>query len=204
MSFVRKRRQTRQIHVGSVAVGGGAPVAVQSMTSTPTADVAATVAQIHRIQDAGGEIIRVAVPDMEAAAAITAIREQIRIPLIADIHFNWRLAVAAIDAGADGLRLNPGNIGGREKTLRVIEKAAAAGVPIRIGVNSGSVEKDLLATHGGATAEAMAQSALRNIALFEEAGFTDVKISIKASDVERTVESYRRIADRCDYPLHVG
>ncbi|MFW5988825.1 MAG: flavodoxin-dependent (E)-4-hydroxy-3-methylbut-2-enyl-diphosphate synthase [Desulfosudaceae bacterium] len=204
MSFMKNRRQTRSFRVGDVPVGGDAPVTVQSMTNTATSDVSATVAQIRRIQEAGGEIIRVAVPDMAAAEAITAIKEQIQIPLIADIHFNWRLAVASIDAGADALRLNPGNIGGRAKTIKVIERAAGAGVPIRIGVNSGSVEKDLLETYGSATAEAMADSALRNLAVFEEAGFADIKISIKASDVGRTVEAYRLVAQRCDYPLHVG
>ncbi len=204
MPFNIKRRKTRQIKVGLVPIGGDAPVAVQSMTNTQTADVAATVAQIHRLEAAGCEIIRVAVPDEDAAQAVSAIKKEIHIPLIADIHFNWRLAVGAIDAGADGLRINPGNIGGEEKTRRVIERAKDAGISIRIGVNSGSVEKDLLSTHGGPTPAAMVESALRNIALFDAADFSDIKISIKASDVYRTVESYRLVAAQCDYPLHVG
>jgi len=204
MLFEQQRKNTRQIHVGGVAVGGGAPVSVQSMTNTATADVAATVAQIIRLQEVGCEIVRVAVPDMAAAQAIAAIKQEITIPLIADIHFNWRLAVAAMDAGADGLRINPGNIGGREKTLKVINKAADKGVPIRIGVNAGSVEKDLINKHGGVTAGAMAESVFRNIAVFEAAGFDNIKISIKASDVYRTVEGYRLVSAACDYPLHVG
>ncbi len=204
MPFSIERRKTRQIKVGSVPVGGDAPIAVQSMTNTQTADVAATVAQIHRLETAGCEIVRVAVPDEDAAAAIAKIKKEIHLPLIADIHFSWRLAVGAIDAGADGLRLNPGNLGGEEKTRKVIKRAKDAGVSIRIGVNSGSVEKDLLEKHGGPTPDAMVASALRNIALFEAADFQDIKISIKASDVFRTVESYRLVASQCDYPLHVG
>ena len=204
MAFEITRRKSRQIHIGSVAVGGDAPVSVQSMTTTDTADVDATVAQIARLEAAGCEIVRVAVPDPEAAKAIGRIKSGIAIPLIADIHFNWRLAVAAMEAGADGLRINPGNIGGREKTLKVIDCARQHQVAIRIGVNSGSVEKDLLKKHGGPTPRAMVESALRNIAIFEAAKFFDIKLSIKASDVARTVESYRLIAAACDYPLHVG
>ena len=204
MAFEITRRKSRQIHIGSVAVGGDAPVSVQSMTTTDTADVDATVAQIARLEAAGCEIVRVAVPDPEAAKAIGRIKSGIAIPLIADIHFNWRLAVAAMEAGADGLRINPGNIGGREKTLKVIDCARQHQVAIRIGVNSGSVEKDLLKKHGGPTPEAMVESALRNIAIFEAATFYDIKLSIKASDVARTVESYRLVAAACDYPLHVG
>ena len=204
MLFEQERRRTRQIHIGDVPVGGGAPISVQSMTNTVTADVSATVDQIIRLQDAGCEIVRVAVPDMAAAEAVRAIKAAIRIPLIADIHFNWKLAVAAIESGADGLRINPGNIGGKEKTLRVIERARDRGVPIRIGVNAGSVEKDLLKKHGGATPAAMAESVFRNIAIFKEADFDNIKISIKASDVYRTVEGYRLVAEQCDYPLHVG
>ncbi|MDY6903353.1 MAG: flavodoxin-dependent (E)-4-hydroxy-3-methylbut-2-enyl-diphosphate synthase [Thermodesulfobacteriota bacterium] len=198
------RKKTRQLNIGGVPVGGDAPISVQSMTNTNTADVTATVGQITRLIKAGCEIIRVAVPDEEAALAIPAIKKAITIPLIADIHFSWRLAVAAMDAGADGLRINPGNIGGREKTLRVIDRARDKGIPIRIGVNAGSLEKDILQKHGGPTPSAMTESALRNIAIFEDAGFNDIKLSLKASDVNRTVESYRQISARCDYPLHVG
>lgn len=198
------RKNTRQINIGGVRVGGDAPVSVQSMTNTRTTDVAATVDQIHRLTKAGCEIVRVAVPDEDSARAVATIKEAIDIPLIADIHFNWRLAVAAMDAGVDGLRINPGNIGGREKTRKVIDRAAQGGIPIRIGVNAGSLEKDILEQHGGPTPAAMTESALRNIQIFEEAGFYDIKLSLKASDVFRTVESYRMIADQCDYPLHVG
>src|SRR6056297_3207232 len=191
MAMIKDRRHTRLIHVGDVPVGGGSPVSVQSMTNTDTADVDATVAQIKDIQAAGGEIVRVAVPDTEAVSALAAIKDQIEIPLIADIHFNWRRAVAAAEAGVDGLRINPGNIGGRENTLKVIEAAGEHGISIRIGVNAGSVEKDLAEKHGGATPAAMAESAFRYIAVFEEAGFHDIKISMKASDVARTVTGYR-------------
>ena len=198
------RRKTRRIHVGNVPVGGGAPITVQSMTNTPTGDVAATVAQIQRLEAAGCELVRVAVPDMEAATAIAAIKAQIRIPLIADIHFDHRLAIAAARHGADGLRINPGNIGGRVKVQKVVDCARDLGLPIRIGVNSGSLEKDLLKTYNGATAPAMVESAMRHVAMLEDAGFDQIKISIKASDVPRTVAAYRLLAERTDYPLHLG
>ncbi len=204
MVFETQRKKTRRIHIGRVPVGGGAPISVQSMTNTPTADTAATIAQIHRLEAVGCEIVRVAVPDMAAAEAIAVIKPAVRIPLIADIHFNWRLAVAAVDAGADALRINPGNIGGKEKTLKVIDRAKDRGVSIRIGVNAGSVEKDLIKKHGGVTAAAMAESVFRNIEIFENAGFENIKISVKASDVYRTVESYRLVSEQCQYPLHVG
>ncbi|MBR9981396.1 MAG: flavodoxin-dependent (E)-4-hydroxy-3-methylbut-2-enyl-diphosphate synthase [Desulfatitalea sp.] len=198
------RRKTRRIQVGNVPVGGGAPITVQSMTHTPTGDVTATVAQIQRLEAAGCELVRVAVPDMEAATAITAIKAQIRIPLIADIHFDHRLAIAAARHGADGLRINPGNIGGRAKVQKVVDCARDLGLPIRIGVNSGSLEKDLLKTYNGATAPAMVESAMRHVAMLEDAGFDQIKISIKASDVPRTVAAYRLLAERTDYPLHLG
>lgn len=203
MSFVKARQKTRQIKVGSVSVGNGAPVAVQSMTNTPTQDVTATVAQIAGLTRAGCEIIRVAVPDMEAALAIKDIKKQIKIPLIADIHFDYRLAVAAADAGADALRINPGNIGARYKVKAVADCAKALGIPIRVGVNAGSLEKELLEVMGP-TAEAMVESALKNIAILEELAFNDIKISLKASDVERTVQAYRLLSSRSDVPLHVG
>lgn len=204
MSIEIKRRKRRSIHVGSVAVGGDAPISVQSMTNTPTQDVAATVAQIQRLEAAGCEIVRVAVPDEQAAEAVAAIKAGIRIPLIADIHFDYRLALAAARGGADGLRINPGNIGGRAKVQAVVDCARDLGLPIRIGVNSGSLEKDLLKSHKGATAAAMVASALRHVALLEKAGFQEIKISLKASDVLRTVEAYRLLAEQVDYPLHVG
>ena len=198
------RRRSRQIHLGSLRIGGGAPITVQSMTNTPTQDVTATVAQIRRLEAAGCEIVRVAVPDLQAAAAIADIKAQIQLPLVADIHFDYRLAIEAARRGADGLRINPGNIGGRRKVQAVVDCARDLGLPIRIGVNSGSLEKDLLKTYNGATAEAMVESAMRHVDLLDQAGFDQVKISIKASDVPRTVEAYRLLAERTDYPLHVG
>ena len=201
------RRTTRQIHVGDVAIGGGAPISVQSMTNTDTSDVEATVAQIHRLEEAGCELIRVAVPGQEAATAIGAIRERIRIPLIADIHFDSRLAVTAVENGAQAIRINPGNLGGPDKLRRVVDAARAHGVPIRVGVNSGSIEKDLLKEHGYPTPErpdALIESALRNVRLLEELEFFEIKISIKSSDTLTTIAGYRQLAGRTDYPLHIG
>lgn len=204
MSTAIKRRKTRRVMVGGVPVGGDAPITVQSMTNTPPEDVAATVAQIRRLEAAGCELVRVAVPNKAAAAAIAGIKAQIGIPLIADIHFDHRLAIAAAQHGADGLRINPGNIGGQVKVQEVVDCARDLGLPIRIGVNSGSLEKDLLVAYNGATAQAMVESALRHVALLEAAGFEQIKISLKASDVPRTVAAYRLLADRIDYPLHLG
>ncbi len=204
MALTIHRRHTRQISLGKTPVGGGAPITVQSMTNTRTQDVDATVAQIRRLEAAGCEIVRVAVPDGEAAVAVGAIRRRISIPLVADIHFDYRLALAAARAGADGLLLNPGNIGGPKKVAAVVACALEHRIPIRIGVNAGSLEKNLLRRHGGATPGAMVESALRHAALLEERGFRDIKISLKASDVPRTLAAYRRLAATCDYPLHVG
>ena len=205
MSFIVNRKHTRQIMVGKVPVGGGAPVAVQSMTNTPTADVEATVSQIVRLQDAGCEIIRVAVPDMEAADAIAAIKAQISIPVIADIHFDHRLAIAAARAGADALRINPGNIGSTPKVKAVVDCAKDLAISIRIGVNSGSLEKDILKKYNGVvTADAMVESALRNVELVKSFDFNELKVSLKASDVARTVEAYRCLSEKTDLPLHVG
>ena len=190
--------------IGNVPVGGGAPVAVQSMTNTQTADIDATVSQIERLSSAGCEIIRVAVPDREAADAITAIKARISIPLIADIHFDHRLAIAAARAGADGLRINPGNIGSVQKVRAVVDCAKDCEIAIRIGVNSGSLEKDILAKHNGATADAMVESALRNVDLIRSFDFDQLKVSLKASDVARTVEAYRSLAVKTDLALHVG
>lgn len=198
------RRHTAPLPIGRLTIGGGAPVAVQSMTNTPTADVAATVAQIRRLEAAGCEIVRVAVPDLEAAAAIGPIKAGIQIPLVADIHFDHRLAIRAAQAGADGLRLNPGNIGGRRKVAEVVRCAEDHGLPIRIGVNAGSLEKDLLKTNGGATPEAMVASALRHVAILRELDFHRIKVSLKASDVPRTVAAYRLLARQTDLPLHLG
>ncbi|WP_456385592.1 flavodoxin-dependent (E)-4-hydroxy-3-methylbut-2-enyl-diphosphate synthase [Desulfolithobacter sp.] len=202
-----KRRETRQIHIGSVAIGGGAPISVQSMTNTDTRDIEATVAQIRRLEKAGCELIRVAVPDMEAAVAIRGIREQITIPLIADIHFDSRLAVAAMEHGAQAIRINPGNLGGEDKLVRVVDAARQHRVPIRVGVNSGSIEKDLLKKYGYPTPEmptALIESALRNVALLEKLSFYEIKISIKSSDTLTTISSYRKLSEKTDYPLHIG
>ncbi|MBT8339705.1 MAG: flavodoxin-dependent (E)-4-hydroxy-3-methylbut-2-enyl-diphosphate synthase [Desulfatitalea sp.] len=198
------RRKSRRIFLGGVAVGDSAPITVQSMTNTPTADVAATVSQIQHLESAGCEIIRVAVPDQPSAKAIAAIKRQIHIPIVADVHFDHQLALAAAQSGADGLRINPGNIGGTAKVRAVVDCAQDLGLPIRIGVNGGSLEKDLLHRYNGATAAAMVESALRHINILEKAAFHRIKVSLKASDVPRTVEAYRLLAERIDYPLHVG
>lgn len=199
-----KRKKTRQIAVGRVKIGGSAPIAVQSMTNTRTQDITATVAQIRRLQEAGCEIVRVAVPDAEAAAAISEIKTQIDIPLIADIHFNYRLAIAAAKAGADGLRLNPGNIGGMKKIKAVVDCARDFNLPIRIGVNAGSLEKDILKKYNGVTSAGMVESALRHMELLQALEFNQIKISLKASDVRRTLEAYRLLSEKTDLPLHVG
>jgi (E)-4-hydroxy-3-methylbut-2-enyl-diphosphate synthase len=201
------RRKTRQITIGGVAIGGDAPITVQSMTNTDTRDVENTVAQIARLTAAGCELIRVAVVDMDAAEAIRAIRDRITIPLIGDIHFDARLAVAAMENGAQAIRINPGNIGGRDRLAKVVDAAKSHGVPIRVGVNSGSLEKDLLKKHGPPTPDApdaLVESGLRNVALLEELGFRDMKISLKSSSAMTTVSAYRQLAARCDYPLHLG
>lgn len=199
-----QRKITRQIHIGSVAVGGGAPVSVQSMTNTKTQDAAATVAQIEALAAAGCDIVRIAVPDKDAAANIGAIKAHTKVPLVADIHFDYRLALKAIEQGIDALRLNPGNIGGAENVRRVAEAAKAHGIPIRIGVNAGSLDKRLLEKHGGVTAEALVESALEHVRLLEEQDFHDMKISLKAHDVPLTLAAYRLMSERCDYPLHLG
>jgi len=204
MAFIARRKATRQISIGGVKVGGDAPISVQSMTNTFTHDVAATVAQIHRLEAAGCELVRVAVPDKAAVDAIGLIKEQIAIPLIADVHFDYRLATGALTAGADALRINPGNIGGPKKVKAVADLAKERQCPIRIGVNAGSLEKDLLKTHGSATPEAMVESALRHVEMLRSYDFHDMKLSIKASDVARTVEAYRLLSAQTDLPVHVG
>jgi len=204
MSFTINRKKTHQIKVGEVKIGGMAPIAVQSMTNTFTQDIASTVSQIRRLEEAGCEIIRVAVPDEEAAKAIKPIKEKISIPIIADIHFDFRLAIASARAGADGLRINPGNIGSVKKVKAVVECAKELNMPIRIGVNSGSLEKDILKKYNGASAEAMVESAVRHIELLKSLDFHQIKVSIKASDVHRTVEAYRLLSSKTDLPLHVG
>ncbi|BBO76431.1 4-hydroxy-3-methylbut-2-en-1-yl diphosphate synthase (flavodoxin) [Desulfosarcina widdelii] len=204
MSLSITRKKTRRIMVGDVAVGGGAPISVQSMTNTKTDDVDATVQQIRRLTEAGCEIVRVAVPDESAAQAISQIKPAIDIPLVADIHFDYRLAIASARNGADGLRFNPGNIGSHKNIRALVDCARDCRIPIRIGVNAGSLEKDILEKHQGVTAKAMVESALRHAALLQDLDFHDIKISIKASDVPRTLEAYRMLSRRTDLPLHVG
>jgi (E)-4-hydroxy-3-methylbut-2-enyl-diphosphate synthase len=199
-----RRRKTRQIHVGNVPVGGGAPIAVQSMTNTDTRDVKATLRQIEQLQAAGCEIVRLAVPDEKAAAAFKKIRTQVNTPLIADIHFDHRLALAALEAGADALRINPGNIGGRKAIEKVIRAAKGRNVPIRIGVNAGSLQKEILKRHGHPNATAMVESAMEHIRLFEALGFDQIKISLKSSNVVTTVKAYELLSRQADYPLHLG
>ena len=198
------RNRTRQLKLGSVLIGGGAPVVVQSMTNTDTRDAEATLEQIRRLHAAGCEVVRLAVPDDAAASALKAIAAASPVPLIADIHFDWRLAVAALDAGLKGLRINPGNIGGSVPVDNVAAAAKANGAVIRVGVNSGSVEKELLERFGGPTPEALVESALRHVRMLEERGFYDTKISLKSSSVAHTIASYRLMAERADYPLHLG
>jgi (E)-4-hydroxy-3-methylbut-2-enyl-diphosphate synthase len=198
------RHHTRTIWVGAVPVGGDAPISVQSMTKTDTRDVAATVAQILDLQRAGCEIIRSAVPDMQAAQALGAIKRSIAIPLVADIHFDYQLALEAIRQGVDAIRFNPGNIGSEDRVKALIDAAGARNISIRIGVNAGSLEKDLLQKYGTPSPEAMVASAMRHVALVEKFGFTNLKISLKASDVPRTLAAYRLMAQKVDYPLHIG
>ena len=198
------RRNSREVKIGNIAIGGSQPIAVQSMCSTRTDDVPSTIAQINRMIKAGAEIIRVAVPDEKAANAITEIKANCPVPLVADIHFSYRLALIAADAGADKLRLNPGNIGDQSKIRKVVEKAKEKGLPIRIGVNQGSVERDLVDKYVGPRPQAMVESALRHVDILEKLDFHDIVLSLKASTAWDTIEAYRLIADKCDYPLHLG
>ncbi len=197
-------RQSRQISIGDVKIGGGAPVSVQSMTITDTRDVASTVSQIKRLEKAGCDIVRVAVPDMDAAEALGAIREEIRIPLVSDIHFDYRLALESIRQGVDGMRINPGNIGARYRIKAVVDACREREIPIRIGVNSGSLEKDILRKHEHPTAEALVESAMRHVHILEDLDFLDIKISVKSTDVRKMITAYRMLADRTEYPLHLG
>jgi len=199
-----RRKITNPVKLGSLVIGGGAPVTVQSMTKTDTRDVRSTVAQIQQLEKAGCEIIRAAVLDYEAAEALGKIRQQISIPLVADIHFDYRLALTAIEQGVDGLRINPGNIGSEIGVKKLVQAAKSAEIPIRIGVNSGSVEKDLLDKYKKPTAKALLESALRHAGLLEKYGFDDVVLSLKATDVQTTVEANRMASSRTEYPLHIG
>jgi (E)-4-hydroxy-3-methylbut-2-enyl-diphosphate synthase len=198
------RRKSRQIQVGHVKVGGDAPITVQSMTKTDTRDVQATLLEIWSLEAAGCDIVRCAVPVREAAEKLGEIKRQIRIPLVADIHFNYKLALIALEQGVDGLRLNPGNIGGKQFVMDVVNLAKARKIPIRIGVNAGSLEKDLLAKYNGPTAQGMVESALRHIHILEDCGYPEMKVSLKASDPLMMIEAYRMLADQVEYPLHLG
>ena len=199
-----ERRLTRQLEVGKVKVGGAAPIAVQSMTNTNTSDPVATLEQINRLAEAGCDIVRCAVPDMAAAEGLKTIVAESPIPVIADIHFDYKLALAAIEAGVDGLRLNPGNIGGNDRVAVVVEAAKKRNIPIRIGVNAGSLPKDLLEKYGHPTPEALVEAAWRHIRILEDMDYKNIKISLKAHDVPLTLAAYRLMASQCDYPLHVG
>ncbi len=199
-----KRENTRVIQIGNCKIGGGNPVAIQSMTNTKTEDVQATVAQILALEAAGCEIIRCAVPTMEAAEALAEIKKQIHIPLVADIHFDYKLAIAAIENGADKIRINPGNIGDISRVKAVVDKAKEYNVPIRVGVNSGSLEKELVEKYGGVTAEGIVESALDKVRMIEEIGYENIVVSIKSSDVLMCVKAHELISEKCDYPLHIG
>jgi (E)-4-hydroxy-3-methylbut-2-enyl-diphosphate synthase len=198
------RRTTRQIQLGNVKVGGGAPITVQSMTKTDTRDVQATLLEIWSLEAAGCDIVRCAVPVREAAEKLGEIKRQIRIPLVADIHFNYKLALIALEQGVDGLRLNPGNIGGKKFVMEVVGLAKDRKIPIRIGVNAGSLEKDLLEKYNGPTAQGMVESALRHIHILEECKYPEMKVSLKASDPMMMIEAYRMLAEQVDYPFHLG
>ena len=199
-----KRRVSRKIHVGNVAVGGDAPISVQSMTNTDTCDVAATVAQIKRLEDAGADIVRVSVPDMDAAEAFGRIKQQSNIPLVADIHFDYKIALRVAELGVDCLRINPGNIGREDRVRAVVSAARDNGIPIRIGVNAGSLEKDLQKKYGEPTPAALVESAMRHIDHLDRLDFQDFKVSVKASDVFMAVAAYRDLAARIEQPLHLG
>lgn len=198
------RKMTRQIHIGSVAIGGGAPISVQSMTNTKTTDTEATVAQIRALQAAGCDIVRLAVPDMAAAENLGNIIRQVTVPLVADIHFDYKLALEAIHQGIHALRLNPGNIGGEEKVRAVVRAAKEAQIPIRIGVNAGSLDRKILKKYGGITPEALVESAMEHVRILEDLDFYDMKISLKAHDVPLTIAAYRLMSQTVDYPLHLG
>ena len=199
-----ERRKTKKVWIGNAVIGGGMPILIQSMTNTKTEDVQATVAQIKALEKAGCDIIRCAVPTMEAAKALKEIRRQISIPLIADIHFDYRLAIAAIENGADKIRINPGNIGSEERVLAVVDAAKERNIPIRVGVNSGSLEKDLIEKYGGVTADGLVESALDKVHWIESMDYDNMVVSIKSSNVLMCAEAYRKFAEKSDYPLHVG
>ncbi|MCX4297141.1 MAG: flavodoxin-dependent (E)-4-hydroxy-3-methylbut-2-enyl-diphosphate synthase [Lachnospiraceae bacterium] len=198
------RDKTRVVHIGNRVIGGGNPILIQSMTNTKTYDVAATVAQIQRLTEAGCDIVRCTVPDMEAAKAIALIKKEITIPLVADIHFDYKMAIASMEYGADKIRINPGNIGNREKVAEVVRVAKERMIPIRVGVNSGSLEKELIEKYSGVTAEGIVESALDKVHIIEDLGYDNLVISIKSSDVMMCVKAHELLADKTQYPLHVG
>jgi len=198
------QRNSRQISIGGVRVGGGAPVTVQSMTKTDTRDINATVAQIRSLEKAGCDIVRLAVPDMEAALALGKIKKRTKIPIVSDIHFDYKLALEAVKQGVDGMRINPGNIGAKYRIKAVVDAVRERGIPIRIGVNSGSLEKDILRKHGSPTPEALAESAMRHVSILEDLDFRDIKISVKSTDVRKMIAAYRLLAEKTEYPLHLG
>ena len=197
-------KKSRQISVGGLKVGGGAPVSVQSMTITDTRDIDATVSEIKELEDTGCDLVRVAVPDMDAARAVGKIKKRIKIPLISDIHFDYKLALEAVRQGVDGMRINPGNIGAKYRIKAVVDAVKEKSIPIRIGVNSGSLEKDILRKHGGPTDEALVESALRHVHILEDFDFYDIKISVKSTDVRKMISAYRLLAEKTEYPLHLG
>lgn len=198
------RRKSREIYIGNVGIGGNHPITVQSMTNTNTKDIEKTVDQILKLEKAGCDIVRIAIPDMEAADAINEIKKNTNIPLIADIHFDYRLALKAVKNGIDGLRINPGNIGSKEKVKEVVLACKERQVPIRIGVNSGSIRKDLISKYGGINENSMVQSALEHVRILEELNYNNIKISLKATDIYLTISAYKKIAELTDYPLHIG
>ncbi len=200
----RSETMKKKVRVGDIFIGGDAPVSIQSMCNTRTSDAQASIEQVRRLEEAGCEIIRLTVPDDDAVRGFREVKRHARIPVVADIHFDYRMAIAAMDAGADKIRINPGNIGSEEKVRAVVEKAKACRIPIRVGVNGGSLEKDILARYGKVTAEGLAESALRNVALLEKYDFEDIVISLKSSDVQMNYDAYRIVHEKSDYPLHIG
>ncbi len=198
------RKKTRVVRIGNILIGGDNPIRIQSMTKTDTEDVEGTLNQIRKLKDLGCEIVRIAIPDEKSVEAFRKIKKNSHLPIVADIHFNYRLALKAIEFGADGIRINPGNIGSKERVREIVRLAKERGIPIRIGVNSGSLEKNLLKKYGSATTSALVESVMNSVKLLEDFDFYDIKISVKASDIERTVEAYRRISELTDYPLHIG
>ena len=199
-----KRRQSREVSVGNVKIGGNNPISIQSMTNTDTRDAEATIAQIKRLEEVGCDIVRVAIPDMTAAKNIAKIKSEVNIPVIADIHFDYRLALEVIDQGVDGVRINPGNIGSIDRVKMVVEKCKEKNLKIRIGVNGGSLEKELLEKYGSATAEALVESAMNHVKILEDLDFRNIVISLKSSDIYKTLEAYELISKKVDYPLHIG